>query len=643
MSYKRKIILILFFAILVPVILGSAIYFKTISQDLNLTQQEQVAFTARSATNTISLLITPIEQGVQTYGFWNDAQTAVLNRDVQWIKNNIDIAQSGYALDFGFTTDKSGVVLDSFGSETFTGNVSALPLLKLVESNETLASGIYEINDKLALVGTCQILDSNGKGEKDGYMVFGQYLTIDQLKMLKNIIGADISIIPKSGSPISTNKSFAVAPTDGQSLVESKIGKNTYTTAYYPLKDINGGQIATVAVTTQKSAILTAQTDLLNVFIGLLIGSIVLALLIGIFVSKSILTPINLTSSLLNEVASGDLTKEHQVKASGEIGQMIHSFNNMVKDLRKLIQGAKESAVQVLESSGVFTATTQYLTKASDQITHDTQDIASMSENLQDNVQESVKAIERISQWVEDIAQNTSVVRNLTEITATMAQNGTKEIGNSINQMKRIHSQSQETKSIVNELGINTQKVDEITRVITGIAAQTNLLALNAAIEAARAGEHGRGFSVVADEVKKLAEESENATLEIQNIIQEILKGTENAVASMASETAVIEEGVIQVEKSGQAFNEIQQAAIEVASKIENIAAQALQLAQESKTVVTQVEDTKENALQVTSLTQSITAATEEQSASMQELMDSVGVLNSLVEHLNNLTQHFRV
>ena len=350
-----------------------------------------------------------------------------------------------------------------------------------------------------------------------------------------------------------------------------------------------------------------------------------------------------MTSSLLNDVASGDLTKEQQTRASGEIGQMIHSFNKMVKDLRKLIQGAKESAVKVLESSDVFTATTQYLAKASDQITHDTQDIASMSLNLQDNVEESVKAIEKISQWVEDIAQNTGVVRDITEKTTAMAQNGTKEIENSINQMKRIQSQSMDTKEIVNQLGANTKKIDEITRVITGIAAQTNLLALNAAIEAARAGEHGRGFSVVADEVKKLAEESENATLEIQNIIQEILRGTENAVVSMASETAVIEEGVVQVEKSGQAFSEIQQASLEVAGKIENIAAQALQLSHESKTVVTQVEDTKENALQVASLTQSITAATEEQSASMQELMDSVGVLNSLVEHLNDLTQHFRV
>jgi len=264
-SYKRKIILILFFAVLVPVILGSAIYFKTISQDLNNTQKEQAVFTARAATNTISLLTTPIEQGVQTYGFWNDAQTAVLKKDVQWIKENIDIAQSGYALDFGFTTDKSGVVLDSFGSTTFKGNVSTLPLLKRVESSETLASGIYQINGKLALVGVCQILDNNGKGEKDGYMVFGQYLTTDQLKVLKNIIGADISIIPEKGASISTNKSFAVVPSNGQSLLQSKIGKNTFITAYYPLKDINGEQIGKVAVTTQEEAILKAQTDLFNI------------------------------------------------------------------------------------------------------------------------------------------------------------------------------------------------------------------------------------------------------------------------------------------------------------------------------------------------------------------------------------------
>jgi sensor domain CHASE-containing protein len=168
-SYRKKIVLILFLVVLIPVILGSGIYFTTISRDLMNTQNEQATFTARAATNSISLLTKPLEQGVQTYGFWADAQTAASSKDSEWFKENVDIAKSSYSLDFGFTTDASGVVLDSFGSESFSGNESSSPLLKPVQANSTSASGLYEINNKLALVGVCQILDNDGKWEKAGY------------------------------------------------------------------------------------------------------------------------------------------------------------------------------------------------------------------------------------------------------------------------------------------------------------------------------------------------------------------------------------------------------------------------------------------------------------------------------------------
>lgn len=642
MSFRKKIVIILFTITLVPVIIGSAIYFTTISKDLTSTEQEQAMSTAQAATNSISLLSNSLNEAIQTYAFWTDAQNAVLKKDSEWIKENVDIAQTVYSLNFGFTTNKSGVVVDSFGQESFSGDVSSLPLLKSVLSDQTSISGVYQINGKLALVGVAQILDNDGKGEKAGYMVFGKYLTADQLKILKNITGADIAIVPKESSAVYTAKSFAVLPPSGKLLIQTKLEGKDYITAFATLKDINNKQIGTVAVTTQGKAIVKAQNDLLIIFIGLLLGSSILSLILGLLISQSIVKPITVTSALLNDIASGDLTKEHHIKASGEIKQMSDSFNNMVRHLRELIQGTKKSAAEVAEASGAFSKTIEYLTKASSEITLSSQEIAVMSSNFNVNANESVKVIEHISNSITDVAQNTSTMRILTEKTSLMAQNGTKEIKNSIDQMNSILIHAKNTESIVNKLGTNSQRVGEIIEVITGIAAQTNLLALNAAIEAARAGEHGRGFSVVAEEVRKLAEGSDSAAREIQNIVQEILTDTENAVSSMASQTAVIQEGVSLVEKSGQSFSDIEQATFEIVNSIENIALQAEQLAEESEKSVTKAEETKEDVLQTTILTKNIASATEEQSASMQELMSSIEVLNSLAARLYTLTQVFK-
>lgn len=638
---KKKIVLILFLFSLVPLLVGGGINFWVVNSDLSKTDTEQAVFTSTSATNTIAILGQRVEQGTRTYGFWDDAQKAVGEKDVEWIKDNINVAAQDFELDFGFTTDKDGVVLDSFGKETFQGDISKDPILKKVIAGETLVSGIYQSSKGLVMIGVAQVLSNGGIGEKAGYLVFGKYVTNAQLSTVKKLTGADISILPKEGGVLTTNTAFAKNPPDNRSVTQSNLNGLTYLTAYQPLKNINGEQIATVAVTIPVSATTTARSHLIWVSFGVMLGSIVLALLIGIVSANQILSPITLTSVLLNKVSVGDFSQEHHTKASGEIGEMINAYNRMVSGLRRLIIGTKESTDEVAQATEILTNNVSFLTKASEQITLGIGDISSTAQNVQSNTETSVQSIQYMSVGIQGITDHSHNVRELTYKATQRAQEGVMEVNHAIEQMKQILVQAKDTERIVNNLGANSQKVGQIIEVITGIAEQTNLLALNAAIEAARAGEHGRGFSVVADEVRKLAEGSSSAAQEIQNIINNILIGTQEAVRSMSLETEVISQGAGLVERAGAAFLEIKQATTAVADKVEGITKETQQLANQSKEVVHQVVDAQELVRQVAASAQEIAAATEEQSASVQEVAGLVNVLDSMVKQLRTLSDQF--
>ena len=222
-----------------------------------------------------------MEQAVKTYGFWDDAYTAVQAKDTDWIVNNINIAADDFNVDFGITMDATGTVLNSFGKETYTGDLSKQPLLKRVIAGEKILSGVYQAQKGLAFVGVAQVLGNKGAGEKVGYLVFGKYLTADQIGTVKQLTGADIAVLPKEGQALSTNKLFASKGING-SVVQSVKSGVSYLTSYTPLKDINNEEIGQISVAITANASMAARNDLLKVSIVILIVSILLAIVIGL-------------------------------------------------------------------------------------------------------------------------------------------------------------------------------------------------------------------------------------------------------------------------------------------------------------------------------------------------------------------------
>lgn len=642
MSIRVRIFLVLIAFALIPVIIGGGITYWAVNNDLSKTEHEQATFAAQASSKTMSVIGRNMEQAVKTYGFWDESFAAFQTKDVSWIVENVNIAADDFEVDFGFTADARGTILNSFGEESYSGDITNHPLLRRAESGEKILSGIYQAQKGLAFVGVAQVLQNKGTGEKAGYIVFGHYLTEEQIETVKQLTGAEISVTVNNGGKLSTNEAFSEGGTNGSVSRYSQNGES-YLTSYAPLKDINDEEIGQYAITIKANESMAARNDLLRISIGILIASTLLAAIIGHIAAGSMIKPIVITSQLLKEVAAGDFRHEHKVDAKGEIGEMLKAYNEMIVGLRAHIQGTNASSEELALSTGQFSTNIDYLAKASEEITNGVQGVASMVQHVQANTKLMADSVKRMTEGIRGISGNSQGVYELSNQTAQKADSGVQKIESAVSQMNTILSQSKAMENEVILLEKNSQKVGQITEVIAGIAAQTNLLALNAAIEAARAGENGRGFSVVAEEVRQLAEGATEAAKEIKTIVSEIQNETENVTKSILTEAGAIAEGAKLVKNAGRSFVEIQEAALLVTDKAKNITTETKQLATESEEVVETIALSEKNVEQVSYNAQTIAAATEQQSASVQEVAGSISGLHEMAERLKELGERFQV
>jgi methyl-accepting chemotaxis protein len=220
---------------------------------------------------------------------------------------------------------------------------------------------------------------------------------------------------------------------------------------------------------------------------------------------------------------------------------------------------------------------------------------------------------------------------------------GNKAVDTAISQMTSIRQTVDNSAKVVAELGESSKEIGQIVETISGIASQTNLLALNAAIEAARAGEQGRGFAVVAEEVRKLAEQSQEASNQITRLISDIQNKTYDAVIAMDGGTKEVRQGTEIVDQAGRAFKEIDGHVKEVASLAQGMANGLTKLAENSQVVLEAVEETKGISEKISSQAQDISAASQEESASMDEIAASSQHLAQVAEQLQLIVAKFKI
>ncbi|WP_391560348.1 methyl-accepting chemotaxis protein [Robertmurraya sp.] len=379
------------------------------------------------------------------------------------------------------------------------------------------------------------------------------------------------------------------------------------------------------------------------VMISIIVLSIILFVATSWIISRSIYGPLKQTEYLMQKAKNGDLTVYSDYESKDEIGSLSKSFNEMITQIKSLIMMVRESSDQVAASSEQLMASAEETNKAAEQI-------AEASSIMAANGEASVKGTEVVSIstqqmaiGITNIADSITQVSNHSNVTTEESEKGNIALKKTIDQMGSINETVQTSSSIIKDLGDRSSEIEKILAVISGISEQTNLLALNAAIEAARAGEHGKGFAVVADEVRKLAEESRRSAEQITHLIHDIQSSTANAVVSMDKCTTEVQTGLVLINDTGKSFEKILHSASDVSRQSVEVSAAVKQLSSSVEQVAMGIFDISMKTEESSSGSQTVAAGAEEQLASMEEITASAHSLAKMAEDLQAMVNTFKV
>ena len=372
-----------------------------------------------------------------------------------------------------------------------------------------------------------------------------------------------------------------------------------------------------------------------------------------IVVVLSVITLVLLLSSIKNSldtildgarhIAAGDLRSKIMLDGDDEFAHIAHQFNTMVESMQKMIRKIKATATDVAGSSEELTANANQSAQVTQNVAQSITEVAEAAEKQMSIVTKSSETIDDFQRGLEEVITNQRHAREQTQATAQKATEGNSFVQSTVEQMNSIAQTVQQTGEIVGKLGERSKEIGNIVEIISNISGQTNLLALNAAIEAARAGEHGRGFAVVAEEVRKLAEESQNASQKISELIQSIQEETNQAVASMEEGRREAEKGKENVTATGESFSEILTMIGDVKKASLAVSERVLQLRENMGSIVDGMGEVDTSAKGIGSESQNVSAATEEQAAGMEEIASSSRSLANMANDLQTETDKFKV
>lgn len=361
------------------------------------------------------------------------------------------------------------------------------------------------------------------------------------------------------------------------------------------------------------------------------------------FIIKSIRKPLIELSESAEKISQGDLTQHIEVRTHDEIGKLAQSFNEMSAKLKHVIQAVQNSIENVAASSEELTASAGQTTQATEHITTSIEQFSNSTEHQNDMIEKSSVQLNEMDRSLSHMVDTTSHMMESSIDSSKTAQAGGELVQKTAGQMQTIEQAVKEAELVIQGLEQKSKDITNILGVINGIADQTNLLALNAAIEAARAGEAGRGFSVVAEEVRKLAEQSVSSSKEIESLTNEIVEEIEKSQKMFKQVAGEVQAGLNITDETKVSFEKITDKTSEMTEQMKQMNGTAKELSHGSNDISHAVNQIKELSRESSAGFQDIAASAEEQLASMEEISSSSATLSQMAEELRELIKQFKM
>ncbi|MBR3207341.1 MAG: methyl-accepting chemotaxis protein, partial [Bacillus sp. (in: Bacteria)] len=488
---------------------------------------------------------------------------------------------------------------------------------------------------------------------KDGSGVIGLDMEIDSLlQKLKEIkIGQkgyafimekDKTVLAdptqKSGSQVNENLASII--------FKNKEGSGSYTLkgtdkkVAYVTNELTGWKIGGTMLVSEVEE---AAKPVFNTAIIVFSVTLIVAGTLIFFIVRSISKRLSNLARFSKKVSEGDLRDKLQIQSDDEIGQVGKGFNTMIDSLRSLIGAVQTSVENVASSSEELTASAGQTSKATEHITLAIEQFSSGNESQNDKVELSSVELEEMNRGLQHMNESAESITASSIKSTDIAGEGGQLVEKTASQMNVIDQSVKKAANVISALESKSKDITQILGVINGIADQTNLLALNAAIEAARAGESGRGFSVVAEEVRKLAVQSANSAKEIENLIKEIVQDIDVSQEVFTAVNREVQSGLSFTEQTKVSFHNIFDMTKEISNQLQTMNQTVVQLSKGSAHVSEAVREIADVSRESSANIQDIAASAEEQLASMEEISSSSATFSSMAEELRDLISKFKV
>ncbi|MCT4597440.1 MAG: methyl-accepting chemotaxis protein [Vallitalea sp.] len=383
-----------------------------------------------------------------------------------------------------------------------------------------------------------------------------------------------------------------------------------------------------------------------KIYISLLIVSIIISIALSIYISKAISTPIGLSINHMRKIANYDISQDIPsafLNRKDEIGGLATMIQEIQKRLRELLRNIEETSEQIASSSEELTATSQQSAHAAEEVVRAIDDMSRGAAEQAESTEEGSEKLSNLGNLIEKERNNMDVLNETSNIVHQLVSEGLTILDKLANKTKKSSDATTNVYESIKKTNESSKKISEASNLIASIAEQTNLLALNAAIEAARAGEHGKGFAVVADEIRQLAEQSTESTKIIDNMVKSLQYDSKKAVDIMESVSEIIKEQMENMNETESKFNEMSEAINKSAKAVEIITESGIQMEQKKNEVLETVQLLSAVAEENAAGTEHSSASMAEQSASIKEIANSSESLSVLSQELQGLISKFQI
>ncbi|MBU3215053.1 methyl-accepting chemotaxis protein [Clostridium estertheticum] len=668
LSFKMKLL----FTILPAVIIGMLVLSYTAFYQFKKTMESEIISSRVETTNGLSENINSWLNGklLEVRSSANTPTAKLINSNLgavdKFNSERIKFLEKNYPGEYDnaaatlFNNDGKSRAQYSNG-KLVNGDVSEKPWYK-----DLMSGAPYLISNPVVSKGTGKTLVVVGVPIKDpsdktiGTIISGVNLSYiqDKVKAFKFgkkgyslLIGKDGTILVHPDKELVMKKKISdIADANmqalGKDMLQQKSGifrfsnDNGKYIVFYNKVPLAGWSVASVVDESELFA--PAQRMMITLLLITLLIGVILAFII-VLIAKRITSPLTKLSEFSEQIALGNLSNKLTMNQNDEIGQVANSLNGTVASLKDMIRSIGESASEVGLLSNNLSLTTKESARGTEEVSQTMQEIASGAIKQAENAGKVTTITSELVKDINEVLEQCRYMTNVVEKSMKVSNSGAQGIKDAVESMETIAKTNSYNVEKTHDLLEQSKQIGQIVDVISDIAEQTNLLALNAAIEAARAGEHGKGFAVVADEVKKLAEQSGEASKRIVELINGVQKQVETIAVTMDKGTNEVVSGVQVAIQAGKNFDEIEKVFGELASTVRNMSQSTSDMSKKSDVTVEAIDSFAAISEENSAATEQVTASTEEQTASMYQIGETANKLDDLVERLKETVNKFKL